>query len=168
MTETPAQLTRRFIEEALNGRNLDVIDELIAQDYEELDPMPNQLPGRQGVRDVFQSLLHAFPDLHWEILEQICEGNKVVTRCVWTGTQENDLGGIAATGKRVELEEHHHRRMGKRHDGAEPVHERRSGDAATARAACAPHRLKHGHNGPSWRRLPRQFPGMDRLPVPEV
>ncbi len=103
MTETPAQLTRRFIEEALNGRNLDVIDELIAQDYEELDPMPNQLPGRQGVRDVFQSLLHAFPDLHWEILEQICEGNKVVTRCVWTGTQENDLGGIAATGKRVEL-----------------------------------------------------------------
>jgi steroid delta-isomerase-like uncharacterized protein len=103
VTDTPAQLTRRFIEEALNGRNLDVIDELIAEDYEELDPMPNQLPGRQGVRDVFQSLLHAFPDLHWEILEQISEGNKVVTRCVWTGTQENDLGGIPATGKRVEL-----------------------------------------------------------------
>src|ERR1700712_3715430 len=103
VNQTPAQLTRRFIEEALNGRNLDVLDELIAEDYEELDPMPDQLPGRQGVRAVFESLHHAFPDLHREILEQISEGNKVVTRCVWTGTHENDLGGIPATGKRVEL-----------------------------------------------------------------
>src|ERR1700712_1718440 len=103
VNQTPAQLTQRFIEEGLNGRNLGVLDELIAEDYEELDPMPDQRPGRQGVRDVFEALLHAFPDLHWEILEQISEGNKVVTRSVWTGTHENDLGGIPATGKRGEL-----------------------------------------------------------------
>lgn len=103
MTQTPAELTRRFIEEALNGRDLAVLDELIAENYVELDPMPDQAGGRQGVRDVFEALQYAFPDLHWEILEQISEGNKVVTRSVWTGTHENDLGSIKATGRQVRL-----------------------------------------------------------------
>ena len=103
MTQTPAELTRRFIEEALNSRDLAVLNELIADDYVELDPMPDQATGRQGVRDTFEALQYAFPDLHWEILEQISEGNKVVTRSVWTGTHENDLGSIKATGRRVRL-----------------------------------------------------------------
>ena len=103
MAQNPAALTRRFIEEALNGRNLALLDELVAEDYVELDPMPDQVAGRQGVRDAVESLKYAFPDLHYEILEQITEGNKVVTRCEWTGTHENDLGPIKATGRQVRL-----------------------------------------------------------------
>ena len=104
MNASPAQLSRRLIVEALNGRNLSVVDELVAADYQELDPMPGQAQGPEGVRQVFGSLHEAFSDLHYEIQEQISEGNRVMTRYVWTGTHDGDLSGIPPTGLRVEVQ----------------------------------------------------------------
>ena len=44
----------------------------------------------------------AFPDHHLTILDQIAEGDKVVTRVTFHGTHQGPFNGIAATGKQVE------------------------------------------------------------------
>jgi predicted ester cyclase len=44
-----------------------------------------------------------FPDMHWTVLEQVAEGEKVVTRFSWTGTHEGEFMGIPGTDKQVEV-----------------------------------------------------------------
>ena len=46
----------------------------------------------------------AFPDLHFTIQDQIAEGEKVVTRYTFRGTQQGELMGIPPTGKQVSIE----------------------------------------------------------------
>jgi steroid delta-isomerase-like uncharacterized protein len=97
------KVTRRLIEEVANGRDLTVMDELVAEDFVEIEPAPGQGPGREGLRQVFASMHRAFPDLHWQTEEQIAEGNKVVTRFTWSGTHEGEFAGVPATGKTVKV-----------------------------------------------------------------
>jgi steroid delta-isomerase-like uncharacterized protein len=103
MNDTNKAITRRLIDEVANGRNLDVMDELVAENFIEIEPAPGQGPGRQGLRDVFAIMHQAFPDLHWSTEEQIAEGNKVVTRFIWTGTHKGEFMGIPPTGKSVRV-----------------------------------------------------------------
>jgi steroid delta-isomerase-like uncharacterized protein len=94
---------RRFIEEILNQKELAVADEIVAEDFVELDPFPGQAQGRQGLKDVLGMFFAGFPDMHWVIEEQIGEGDKVVTRFTWTGSQKGAFMGIPATGKQVKV-----------------------------------------------------------------
>ena len=97
-------LARRVIEEMFNNGNLDVADELIAQDYVDHDPaMPEDVHGPEGFKEYVSAYRSAFPDLHIQIEDQIAEGNKVATRWTGTGTHEGELAGIARTGNRVTL-----------------------------------------------------------------
>jgi steroid delta-isomerase-like uncharacterized protein len=41
--------------------------------------------------------------MHWVVNEMVAEGEKVVTRFVWTGTHHGVFLGIPATGNRVEV-----------------------------------------------------------------
>ena len=50
-TETYKSLVRRFYDEALNGRRVQVIDELALADYAEHDPLPGQRDGLAGLKD---------------------------------------------------------------------------------------------------------------------
>jgi hypothetical protein len=43
-------LGRRFMNEVLNNQNLAALDELVAEDFVELDPLPGQEQGREGLR----------------------------------------------------------------------------------------------------------------------
>ena len=103
MTPTPPELSMRRLNESLNGRYLAVMDEFVAEDFEELDPAPGQGPGREGLKEIFALLHCAFSDMHWEADERNYEGNKVVTRFHWTGTHDGDFIGIPATGKQVRV-----------------------------------------------------------------
>lgn len=53
-------------------------------------------------RQVGYAFLAAFDDLYCHVLEQIEEGNKVVSRVVWGGTHTGELQGIPATGRKFE------------------------------------------------------------------
>jgi steroid delta-isomerase-like uncharacterized protein len=91
----------RFIEEILNQGKFEVADEIVAEDFVELDPLPGQSQGREGLVEVLKGLRSAFPDIHWTIEETIADGEKVVTRFTWTGTQQGPFLGVPATGKKV-------------------------------------------------------------------
>ncbi len=45
----------------------------------------------------------AFSDAHWHVQDMLVEGDTVVTRWVGTGTQDGDLPGIPAAGRKVEV-----------------------------------------------------------------
>ncbi len=102
-TERNKQLVRGFIEQVINAGDLDAAGDYFAEDVVELDPFPGQGPGLAGVKDVVRGMRQAFPDLRWTVEEQLAEGEKVLTRFTWTGTQVGDFLGVAATHRQVSV-----------------------------------------------------------------
>jgi len=99
---SPAEVIARFREEVLNAKNLSAIDEIAAEDHVELDPLPGQAPGRDGLKAFLETeLFPAFPDQQWIDEEQVAEGEKLVTRFTFYGTHHGTFMGIPATGRRV-------------------------------------------------------------------
>jgi len=95
-------LVRRFYTE-LDNLNLSVIDELVAEDFVNHSPPPFPVePGREGLKQAFELFRRATPGTH-KILDQLAEGDKVVTRLRAVGTHENDLPGIPRTGNPLEM-----------------------------------------------------------------
>jgi predicted ester cyclase len=101
--EENKQLVRRFYDEIDKG-NLDVIDELVAEDY--LDHNPPPFPGlgigREGVKQAFKIFWEATPG-HHHIEDQIAEGDKVVTRLTSYGKHDGDLPGAPRTGNDLKM-----------------------------------------------------------------
>ncbi len=103
MIEDNKQFMRRFVEEAINQKNFDALNELVAEDFVEHIPFPGQGPGREGLRQVLSAFISAFPDIWWTLEEQIAEGEKVVSRFTMTGTHRGEFLGIPPTGKSVNI-----------------------------------------------------------------
>jgi len=96
-----ASIVQRFIDEVINQGRYEVCDEIVAEDFLELDPLPGQSQGREGLKEVIAMMRAGFPDIHWVTDESISSGEKVVTRFTWTGTHRGSFLGIPATGRPV-------------------------------------------------------------------
>ena len=103
MSSANKSVIRAFTEDVLNQGRWERMNELVKEDFIELDPLPGQQQGREGLKDVLVGMRTAFPDMHWTIAEQVAEDDKVVTRFTWTGTHRDTFLGIPATGKPVEV-----------------------------------------------------------------
>ncbi len=103
-TEANKALVLRFVEEVANGRNLDVMDELLSDDFA-LPPDTDGALDREGLKAVLRYYFRAFPDLHYAVEDLIAEGDTVVTRLTITGTQEGEYDGQPPSGRRVEVDE---------------------------------------------------------------
>jgi len=102
-TNENKQVIRDFLEDVINQGRLERADALVKSDFVELDPLPGQGPGREGLKEIIGRLLAAFPDMHWVIDEMLAEDDKVMSRFHWTGTHKGDFLGIPATGKHVKV-----------------------------------------------------------------
>ena len=96
-------VAHRFFEDAYNTGNLDLLDQLLTSDYVDQKAPPGTPAGPEGIKQVISMFRAAFPDLHFTIEDQIAEGDKVVTRYTFSGTQQGPLMGIPATGKHVRI-----------------------------------------------------------------
>jgi len=101
-TEQNKALDRRIFE-AVNNKNLDALDDLIATDWVDHNLLPGLPLGLDSTKVTLSMYLSAFPDLKMTIEDQIAEGDKVVTRWTATGTHNGELMGIPATGKQVRV-----------------------------------------------------------------
>ena len=103
--ENNKALVRRFVEEVLNGANLDAIDELMAPEYLDHGVPSGRYAGREGHKRSVAKQLAASSDLRFHIEEQIAEGEKVVTWVIGSGTHDRErFMGLAPTGERVTIE----------------------------------------------------------------
>jgi steroid delta-isomerase-like uncharacterized protein len=93
----------KFVEEVINQGRYEAADELVEENFVELDPLPGQQQGREGLKDLIRMMRLAFPDIHWVVEETVASGDKVVSRFRWTGTQRGDFLGIPATGRSVNV-----------------------------------------------------------------
>jgi len=92
-------VVRRYYEEVLNQRHIDVLDEIAVEDYVEHDPFPGQGNGRADLKARVGTLFGAFNPLHFAIEDVIAEGDKVVVRWTNAGTDSGGFMGMPATGK---------------------------------------------------------------------
>jgi predicted ester cyclase len=79
-------IIRRVFEEALNRRNVAVIDELFAPDFVDHSAWPGQAAGPAGTKQGVADILASIPDLHVSIEALIAEGDQFATREMWRGT----------------------------------------------------------------------------------
>jgi predicted ester cyclase len=78
-TEENKAIVRRFEEELARG-NLDVIDELLSPDFVDRSLLPGQGATREDYKRSSEELLDAVSTISFTILEQIAEGDTVVTK----------------------------------------------------------------------------------------
>jgi predicted ester cyclase len=100
-TASAAELVvRRLIDEGFNEGNLDVCDELIADDIvEHQDYGPGHPAGPAGVKAVVTSLRRAFSDFKLEIEDMVIAGDTVWTRNVAVGTHDGSYMGHPPSGR---------------------------------------------------------------------
>ena len=105
MTSTEAHVRtviERYFEEVWNQGRLEVLDELLADDYvNHSSSLPGSPLGPAGVKPIVAAMRQAFPDLHYTIEHVVIGRDAVAVRTTMTGTHEGDLFGIPATGRRV-------------------------------------------------------------------
>jgi predicted ester cyclase len=100
--ENKANFTR-YLEEAWNQSNLEVVDEIFDR-YLSHQPDGSVLErGPEDVKRFVSEFRSAFPDLRLIIEEQLAEGDKVVSRGTIRGTHQREFRGMAPTGKEMEI-----------------------------------------------------------------
>jgi predicted ester cyclase len=82
----PKEVVRRFVDEYQTGASEQAFEELLAPDVVDHSRPPGIAPGAEGVRQQFEGFRAAFAGFRAEILDQVAEGDKVVTRKVFYGT----------------------------------------------------------------------------------
>ena len=103
MTQDNSAIVRRFVDEVINQGKMGSAEEFVWEDVVEQVPLPGQGPGLEGLKDVLRGMRSAFPDIDFSIKEQVCEGDKVVSRFEWTGTHKAEFMGVPATGRQVRV-----------------------------------------------------------------
>lgn len=104
LEEQNKRTVRRFVERYQTGADGAVFAEVMAADVVDHSRPPGITEGAEGVRQQFDGFRAAFPDFAAEILDQVAEGDRVVTRKVFRGTHLGELMGIPATGRRVTID----------------------------------------------------------------
>jgi steroid delta-isomerase-like uncharacterized protein len=96
-------LVQRFFDDFCNGRQADLADEIVADDYVSHGPQAPPAEGPAGVKArvrVYQESL----DGHWDVQEVFSAGDRVVARWTGSGTHRGELMGVAPTGKPIAVD----------------------------------------------------------------
>lgn len=82
------QFIRNHFEEFVNRQNLSIADVNFAANFVDhgADVPPGTPPGPAGAKQYVGGAYQRFPDIHVTIEDLIAEGDKVVVRNHWTGT----------------------------------------------------------------------------------
>jgi len=111
-TTTPEEneaLVRRWYEEVWNQRDMDVVDDILADDYVRYRagiPFANEA----GIADDLQwveMILAEFPDVTFTIEDILADGDKVAVRTITSGTQMGpmtDMGNAPASERQMKRE----------------------------------------------------------------
>jgi predicted ester cyclase len=99
---------RRFVQKIFNEGDLSTICDFVSpdslhydiNDFAELSPSGHS---PEWFSDMLRLYRIAFPDLSVDILDQIAEGDRVVTCLQIQGTQKGPLMGIGVSGKTVDI-----------------------------------------------------------------
>jgi steroid delta-isomerase-like uncharacterized protein len=87
----------------MNAGNLDGYMELYADNLT-LHGYPPGVEGKEGARAFYEAFGRALPDLNLTLEDSVADGDKVAVRYRIRGTHSDELMGVQATGKAVDVE----------------------------------------------------------------
>ena len=94
-------VVQALVDQVFNDANVEMLPELMAENFDDHSAMPGVPPGREGYTGFILMLHSAFPDFHFELNDMIAEDDKVVIRGTLNGTNEGFLMGMPATSKKA-------------------------------------------------------------------
>ena len=106
-TEQNKAIANRIPLEAINKRNLDLLDELTTPDAVDHVLPPGMPPTVASTKQFFAMLFAAFPDFQYTVDFAVAEGDKVAQRVTASGTMKGDFIGMKASGKHATWTETH-------------------------------------------------------------
>lgn len=89
-----AAVMRRIFEEVINGKNLDLAEELYAEEHALYPNVAGVARGGAGMKEAFAGLHEQFADARAEIESLVAEGDMVAVRVTFSGKH-------AGTGERI-------------------------------------------------------------------
>jgi steroid delta-isomerase-like uncharacterized protein len=101
--EANKKVIRHYLLDIINGRTLELLSEVFPEKFVRHD-MNERTDTWMTVADQHKrlsDLLQAFPDLQYTIDDMIAEGDKVVVRTTWNGTQKNTFMKTESLGKSI-------------------------------------------------------------------
>lgn len=84
----------------------DLVDAVLAPDWDDIPLAPGQAPGPAGVKTIIRMLGAALPDVQITVHDMVQQPGKVGVRAEISGTHLGELFGIAPTGKPVSFRLH--------------------------------------------------------------
>jgi steroid delta-isomerase-like uncharacterized protein len=95
-------IVARFYAEVLNGKNMEVADELLDPSFVDHAAPPHPGSDRDFLHGFWPHVWRvAFPDWFIDVQEVVAEGDKVVGRYVASGTHQGAFMGFPGTGKKI-------------------------------------------------------------------
>ena len=94
--ERNTRLVIGHFEDFVNKKDLGAIDRNLAEDFIDHDGPGGTTADRQADRVMMGKMQGLFPDLRVEVKDSVAQGDKVVVRNLWTGTDSR-------TGQRMEF-----------------------------------------------------------------
>jgi len=95
--EKNKEAVRLLFEEVFNKGRMELLKDLVAEDY-------TGTRGEKGIGS-FQAqisgLITAFPDIHYQLEDLFCAGEKVAVRWTWKGTHKGAFRNYPPTGKTI-------------------------------------------------------------------
>ena len=96
-------VARRFVEEAINRRDLDVLEEIFAAEFVDHTAVPGQAPGVEGLKQFFAMMDAGLPDFRATVEDVVAEADRVAVRFTLRGTHSGDFMDVPLTGKQVRM-----------------------------------------------------------------
>jgi len=105
VSEENKDKARRLMEEAFGQGRLEVVEEVLDPDFVCHDPNSEagEVRGADTIKQEIEWFRNAVPDLTYTVVDQVAEGDKVVTRYTASGTHQGEFFGVAGSGKRIEM-----------------------------------------------------------------
>jgi steroid delta-isomerase-like uncharacterized protein len=95
-------IVRQFFE-AIDAQNYARMKELLARDFVLHYSGPQEDFSAEALMQLVRAYYTAFPDGIHKFEDILAEGNKVVNRALWEGTQKAEFQGLPATGTKVKF-----------------------------------------------------------------
>jgi predicted ester cyclase len=102
--ESNKQICRDYFAAFLKG-DVDWMKKHIAPSFVRHDPgLPFEVKGPEGVKQLHDVLMPAFPDMKLPLLDFVAEGEKVLVRLKVQATHTGPFGDMAPTGRKVDID----------------------------------------------------------------
>jgi len=100
-TDACKAISRLLVDQLLHAGNVDLADQLVAEDFVEHIPISHQRPGRDGLIEALQTIRTGFPDARVETIVELEEADLHATVERFTGTHAGSFLGVPATNRSV-------------------------------------------------------------------